>query len=145
MGLFSKIVIAAGIGIVNKIVDNKNEKEKHEAKLEASRIQLEKENAKLKQEEIRIKKEIEQLKLKENSKLLEMKHDYEMESIEAKSKITPFNSTIICSCCKKTISQTATFCGYCGTEVKIKVFCKNCGKELIENAVFCGYCGEKRE
>ena len=131
MGLFSKIVIAAGIGLVNKIIDNKNEKERQKTKL--------------KQEEIRLKSEIEQLKLQENAKRIEMQRDYDMEKLEANNLYLPSNisNTIQCKNCKKTISKTATFCGYCGAEIKTQMYCKKCGNELLEDALFCGYCGEK--
>jgi len=56
-----------------------------------------------------------------------------------------------CPNCKNEISETATFCKYCGTKIietvtttqeNIKI-CPSCNKEISQTATFCKWCGAK--
>jgi len=59
-----------------------------------------------------------------------------------------------CPNCKQTISATATFCKYCGTQMIVKEtiiettqanikICQSCNKEINVMATFCKWCGTK--
>lgn len=54
----------------------------------------------------------------------------------------------ICSNCGNELSDTAKFCGKCGSkceegvqEKKVKGMCQKCGNELVEKMKFCPKCG----
>ena len=60
----------------------------------------------------------------------------------------------LCPHCKQTISETATFCKFCGKQVVVKEqtiettqanikICQNCNKEINATATFCKWCGTK--
>ena len=59
-----------------------------------------------------------------------------------------------CPNCKQTISATATFCKYCGTQIVVKEkavettetnskICSSCNKPISPTATFCKWCGMK--
>ena len=131
MGLFTKIVIAAGVGLASKIVNNKAEEKREQLELKRESEQLRIEN--------------EKLRIRENTRIEEMKYDYEMERQEKAilAKVESFDKGY-CASCGKSIDKDSKFCGYCGNLVKIKEYCTYCGKEVLENAMFCGYCGRKK-
>ncbi|MBO5926658.1 MAG: zinc ribbon domain-containing protein [Clostridia bacterium] len=131
MGLFSKLLITAGIAIANKVIDNKN-----------SMIQ---EEIELRKQEVIQKSKCEQLRIKEQARLEELKQDYDMEKIETSSFNNNYiNRNIFCFVCKKGIEANSKFCGFCGSKVE-RYFCAKCGNKFIDDAKFCGYCGASRE
>ena len=132
MGLFTKIVISAGIGLANKIISNKEEKNREELEIKRESEQLKREN--------------ERLKIKEQARLEEMKQDYEMEKLEnLMSSNKNSSNKLYCGSCGKSIDLNSKFCGYCGQVVKRKEFCVTCGQEILDGAMFCGYCGTKKK
>ena len=50
-----------------------------------------------------------------------------------------------CHHCQTELSDSAVFCGICGTPVKHNRFCDKCGAELDDTASFCGRCGKHVE
>ena len=59
-----------------------------------------------------------------------------------------------CPNCKQTISATATFCKYCGTQIIVKEtivetpqvnikICSSCNKSINQTATFCKWCGTR--
>lgn len=50
-----------------------------------------------------------------------------------------------CHHCQAELSDSAVFCGICGTPVKHNRFCDKCGAELDAAASFCGQCGKHVE
>ena len=50
-----------------------------------------------------------------------------------------------CHHCQTELSDSAVFCGICGTPVKHNRFCDKCGAELDAAASFCSQCGKHVE